>query len=340
MKISNEVKVGVIAIISISLLILGFNFLKGKKVFKKSMTLYAVYSDVQGLTISNPVIISGLEIGTVYALTPAKDMRSITVTLNITKDINIPTNSVALIRSNPITNNSVEIALGDAQTFTKNNDTLNTRANEGMMAEVMKKVDPVLYEVKKTAASLDTLVHNINDVLDAQARVNIQSILGHLNEITKSLSLTSQNIAQLSDVNKGALAGSLNNINQVTENLAANNKHISGMLANLDSTSQMLAQLEIKKSLDLANEALTRITQTLNKANSDTGTIGLLLNDPKLYNNLAATSNKLNILMDDIRLHPGRYFSISLIGGKKKQAPLTEALPDTLQAPYIKKKAD
>ena len=97
MKISNETKVGAIAVVCVTLLILGFNFLKGKKLFSSSTTLFAKYGNVQGLQNSNPIVINGLQVGTVYKISTDKDMRQIMVELNITKDINIPKNSIAII---------------------------------------------------------------------------------------------------------------------------------------------------------------------------------------------------------------------------------------------------
>jgi len=340
-KISNETKVGAIAIVSIVLLILGFNFLKGKKVLSKSTTIYAVYSNVQGLAASNAVVINGLEVGTVYDLSPSRDMREIIVTLNITKQIDIPSNSIAFIKSNPITNTSIEITLGDANTYLKANDTIHTMPNEGMLQEVMKKVDPVLNQVKKTFSSLDTLVNNINSSFDAHAKTNIAATLDHLNSITRTLVAASESLKAILDTRSGPLAGTLKNINDVTGNLASNNGHISNIMANLDSTSAKFAKLDLEHTISAMDIAIRELQTTLSKINSDSGSIGLLMNDPKLYNNLTATSNKINILLDDIRLHPKRYINVSLMGGSKKsETPLMEPLPDTINAPYLKKKVE
>src|SRR4051812_30719725 len=97
MKINNETKIGVMAVVGIVLLVFGFNFLKGKSFFKKETHLYAVYQDVQGLTKSNPVVINGLQVGNINNLDGGKDMKRIVVTVNLTKDINIPDNSLGVI---------------------------------------------------------------------------------------------------------------------------------------------------------------------------------------------------------------------------------------------------
>ncbi|RZM12495.1 MAG: MCE family protein [Pedobacter sp.] len=172
-KISNETKVGAIAVVTITILILGFNFLKGKKLFSSSTTLFGKYGNVQGLQNSNPVVINGLQVGTVYRISTDKDMRQIIVELNITKDINIPENSIAIIKPNPVGTTSIEIKLGDAVKNLATKDTIFTEANAGIFNDILKKVDPVLYEVRKAVTSLDSLMGNINSVIDPRAKNNI-----------------------------------------------------------------------------------------------------------------------------------------------------------------------
>ncbi|MBC7652466.1 MAG: MCE family protein, partial [Deinococcales bacterium] len=176
MKITNETKVGAITVISVALLILGFNFLKGKKLWSKDTMLTGKYGNVQGLQNSNPIIINGLQVGTVYKITTEKDMREILVDLNITKDINIPKNSIAIIKSNPLGTTSIEIKLGDAVENLKDKDIILTETSGGLFDNVLKKVDPVLYEVRKAVSSVDTLLANFNTILDPRAKGNIAQV--------------------------------------------------------------------------------------------------------------------------------------------------------------------
>ena len=130
MKISNETKVGALTAVAITLLVLGFNFLKGKTLFAKSRTLYAKYQNVAGLAPSNPVMINGLEVGTVYSITSDKNMKVILVNMNITKEVNIPTNSIAYIKPSLLGTTSLEIKLGDANTYIPKNDTIATEMSD------------------------------------------------------------------------------------------------------------------------------------------------------------------------------------------------------------------
>ncbi|MEO7264879.1 MAG: MlaD family protein [Ferruginibacter sp.] len=338
MKISNETKVGAIALISITLLILGFNFLKGKKFFSKNTTLYGLFGNVQGLQNSNPIVINGLQVGTVYKISTDKDMRRILVELNITKDINIPVNSIAIIKPNPIGTTSLEIKLGDAVENLKNKGTIFTEANAGIFNDVLKKVDPVLYEVKRAVSSLDTLLQKINGVIDPSAKNNISATLENLNRMTASLVYTSASLQQLLNTQTGALAKTLNNLNAVTGNLAGNNEKINRVFSNLDKTTTKLSQIELQKTLNTLDATVNDLNRIVSRVGSDSGTLGKFINDTKLYDNLASTGNKLNLLIDDIRVNPKRYVSISVFGKKQTNPPLVVPTPDTLNSPYYIRK--
>lgn len=335
MKITNELKVGAITLIGIACLVFGYNFLKGKRVFSDSTVLYGVYDNVQGLANSNPVSINGLEVGNVYKIHVPKDMRRLIVEMNITKDIIIPDNSIALIKPNPLGNTSIEIKLGTSTTNFKNGDTIITDANGGLFEDMLKKVDPVLYEVKKAVTSIDSVLVSVNKVLDPRARGNIQSTLENLNDITASLTVSAASLQHLLNTQTGAVAQTMNNLNKVTGNLAQNNPRINNIIENLDATTTKFAAVDLQKTMDTLDLAVNQLKHMMDKLNTDSGTLGMLMNDPRLYNNLASTSNKLNLLFDDIRLHPKRYLSISIFGKKAKGEPLMVPLPDTMSSPYI-----
>ena len=337
MKISNETKVGALTAVAITLLVLGFNFLKGKTLWGKSHTLYAKYTNVQGLANSNPVMINGLQVGTVFSITTDKNMKVILVNMNITKDVNIPVNSVAIIKPNILSSTSIDIKLGDADHYLAKNDTINTEASSGFFTEAMEKVNPVLYQVTKAVSSIDSVLANVNHIIDPEAKNNIQATLAHLNQITANLIESSASLNTLLNTQTGALAKTLNNLNTFTDNLNKNNDKINSTMANLDKTSTHLASLDLQKTLNMLNATITDLKGTINKFNTNTGTLGLLMNDARLYNNLAATGNKLNLLIDDIRTNPNRYVSFSVFGKKSKGNELTVPLPDTVNAPYIKK---
>lgn len=333
-KISNETKVGAIAVVAVAVLILGFNFLKGKKLWSHDTMLIGKYGNVQGLQNSNPIVINGLQVGTVYKITTDKNMQEILVDMNITKDIYIPKNSIAIIKGNPLGSTSVEIKLGDAVENLKNKDTILTENSSGVFGELLQKVDPVLYEVRKGVMSIDTILGKFNQVLDPTARNNIAGVLNNLNKVTAMMMYSTASLNTLLNTQTGALAKSLNNVSSITANFASNNEKINSVMTNIDRTTTNFAQLNFKKTLDTLDRAVNDLKSMVSKFNNDKGTLGKLINDPALYQNLASTGNKLNLLLDDIRVNPKRYVSISVFGKKQTNAPLLVPQPDTLNSPY------
>jgi phospholipid/cholesterol/gamma-HCH transport system substrate-binding protein len=328
MKITNETKIGAMAVVGIVLLVLGFNFLKGKSLFKKERHIYAVYQDVQGLNKSNPVVINGLQVGNISNLDGGKDMKRIVVTVNITKDINIPDNSLGVINPNLLGSPSLEIQLGSSANFLKNGDTLITTLSGGAFDEALKIINPVLYEVRNAVKSLDSVLHIVTGVFDPGAKSNIRGILANLNTTTQSFALSAKSLQLLLDMQNGALSTSLNNVSAFTANLNANNEKLNSILENAKVASAKFADINLKNTLDSLNAAVVNFKQSAEKINSREGSLGLLLNDKALYNNLQSTTNKINILLDDIRVHPKRYVNISVFGKKDKGDYITAPLID------------
>jgi phospholipid/cholesterol/gamma-HCH transport system substrate-binding protein len=335
MKISNETKIGALTAVSITLLVLGFNFLKGKTFFGKSHNLFAKYTNVQGLANSNPVMINGLQVGTIYSITTDKNMKEILVNMNLTKDVNIPVNSVATIKSNPLGTTSIDIKLGDATAYLPKNGTIATQESAGILDAAVQEIRPVLSQVKNAVKSLDSVLMNVNGVVDPNAKNNIRSILENLNKTTVGLVASSASLQTLLNTQTGALAKSLNNVSSFTGNLAGNNDKLTAVMTNLDKTTNNLSKLELEKTLTTLNGTIAELQATIGKLNSTSGTAGLLLNDAKLYNNLTASANKVNLLLDDLKTNPKRYISFSVFGKKNKSTGLTIPLPDTVNAPYI-----
>jgi len=335
MKISNETKIGALTAIAITMLVMGFNFLKGKTFFSKNHKLFAKYTNVQGLLKSNPVFVNGMQVGSVFNIQANETMKEIVVTINLTKEVNLPINSVAIINPNPLGTTRIDIKLGDATTHLKKVDTIKTQASVGIMDAALERIDPVLGQVKGAVKSLDSVLANINSVVDANAKANIQVMLFNLNKTTASLTSSSASLQTLLNTQTGALAKSLNNVSSFTGNLANNNDKLTSVMSNLDKTTESFSKLDVEKTLTTLNGTITELKNTIGKLNTNTGTAGMLLNDTKLYNNLTATSNKLNLLLDDFKTNPKRYISFSVFGKKNKGTMLMVPLPDTVNAPYI-----
>lgn len=327
MKISNETKVGVLAVISIALLILGFNYLKGKDLIDTSKKLNAVFKRVDGLAASNAVMVNGLQIGTVYKMKELNaDLDSIIVTINLTKNINIPINSVASISKDLLGSSTLNIQLGNSAVLAKDNDTIRTLARPGMMDDIKESLNPAINTLTGTLTSLDSLIEVVGTYFDPATKYNFQKIIANLTASSASLDA-------LLNTQTGTLAKSMNHLESITANFANNNGHISHTLENLDRATAQLANAKIEETLANLQSTSNSLSNMMKKANSKDGTLGLLLNDKALYNQLSSTAYKINILLDDLRSHPKRYVNISVFGRKNTSAPLTAPLiDDTLRS--------
>lgn len=328
MKITNETKVGALTAVSITLLILGFNFLKGKSLFKTGNFIYTKVEQTKGLMISNPVLINGLQVGSVYELEESnKNLDNVIISIKMSKDLNIPVNSVASIKSNPLGTSSVDIVLGDERRYLKNHDTIASVDSGGVLGSVANRLTPVVDQVKATAQTLDSLMRNVNSIFDPAAKNNLQTVLANFNRISANLVLSTASLQTLMNQQSGTLAKSMGNLSSFTKNLANNNDKITATMTNLETSTANLSKADIDGTINRLRATVERLNTAVEKIDSKDGSLGRLLNDNQLYDNLANTTRSLNILMDDIRVNPKRYVSISIFGRKAKKQYLTSPLP-------------
>ena len=330
MKITNETKVGALSTIAITLLILGFNFLKGKSIFKSGTFLYAKYADTKGLMVSNPVSINGLQVGSVYELEEQdKNIDTIIVAIKLNRELNIPVNSIASINSNPLSSSSIVIDLGNSTKFFAKDDTIPTTNNPGMLAGLSQKVTPLVERVTLTAQSLDSVLKNINTIFDPYTKNNMQEVVANANKTMAYLVTSSASLNALLNNQTGVLSKSLTNVASFTQTLARNNDKVDHMMANIETATSNFSKADIDGTINQLRGTVERLNAAVAKIDSKEGSLGLLLNDKQIYKNLENTTRSLNILMDDIRINPKRYVSISVFGGKSKGQPLTSPLPVT-----------
>jgi phospholipid/cholesterol/gamma-HCH transport system substrate-binding protein len=324
MKIANETKVGLMAVIALAGLILGFNFLKGSSLFQHPKKLYALFNNVDGMEVSNSVQIDGLSIGNISAIneTDADLSRGILVTISLKKDVHIPRNSIATLNPGLLISPTVVIARGDDTRFLQDGDTLQTKQKPNIIAQVQQNIDPIVAKLNGTLTSLDSLIEVIGGMFDPRTKNNFSAILANLAGSTAELQ-------KLLSSQTGYLAQSLKNLNDFTGNLTKNNDHITHTLDNLDKTTSSLASAKLPETVQNLNNTLGDLRTAINRINSTNGSLGLLINDKRLYQNMEATTRSLNTLLDDFRVHPKRYVNISVFGKKDKTGPLTGPLPDS-----------
>jgi phospholipid/cholesterol/gamma-HCH transport system substrate-binding protein len=331
MKIANETKIGILAVVALAGLILGFNFLKGSSLFQHSKKLYALFDNVDGMEVSNAVQIEGLTVGNISAISESDEdlSRGIVVTITLKKDVHIPKNSIATLNPGLLLSPTLVIAKGDAAEYLKDGDTLITKQKANLFAQVQESINPVVLKLGGTLTSLDSLIEVIGTMFDPRTKNNFSSIMANL-------AASSAEMQKLLNSQTGYLTQSLKNLNEFTGNLSKNNDRITHTLENADKTTSSLASAKIPEAVDNLNTTLGDLRATIQRINSNNGSLGLLINDRHLYQNMEDATRSLTTLLDDLRVHPKRYVSLSVFGKKDKTGPLMAPLPDSASKPVNK----
>lgn len=313
MKISNETKIGALTVVAVALLVIGFNLLKGNSLFSRSTTLYAVYDNVSGLATANPVEVNGLKIGSVNSLHVSDgDVNKILVRLTIQPGVQIPQNSVArIVSADLLGSKAIVIDFGNAGEYLQDDDTIQSAPGSSLTSNLMSDLKPLSGKIQNTLVSLDTVLNDFHASLSNETRNNLQSSIAELNATMKNLSGVS---AQLDTLVK--------NLNGFAGNLKTNNDTINQILGNTRKITSDIAESDLKGTLGHLQGVMVSLQDVLGKIDSSSGSMGMLVNDKSLYQNLDASTRNLNRLMEDLRLNPHRYVHFSLFGRKNKAQPL------------------
>lgn len=317
MKISNETKVGILTIVALTLLIVGFNFLKGKNVFNKEKHLYAVFSDLGSLRKSNDVKMKGLPIGVIYDYTEIdKNLSGIIVTITMKRNVNIPKDSKATIESELLGSTYLNVAQGQSTEFLKDGDTLVTDRASSFLGDVKAQINPTLTRVRDAIDSLKMVLSGVNNLFEKDTKGNISEIIRNLKETTNSLN-------KLLNAETGALAATLNNANSITGNLKKNNDSITATISSIKRAADKFSSLEVQPTVDSLQTTIIELKNLLTKFSTNEGTLGLLMKDRAVYDQLNKLLLGVEILFDDIRVHPKRYTGSLIFNRKDKTGPLT-----------------
>ncbi len=331
MKISNEAKVGTLTVISLALLIFGYNFLRGRSVLKTGNFLYAKYTDAKSLMVSNPVYINGFQVGNVYDIeTEDASLKNIIITIKLKDKYQIPDNSTATVKSSLLGTPSIEISLGNTKKYLESGDTINSIQSIGLIGDITSKIDPITTQLKFTLTNLDTVLHNINSVFSNNVKGNIASMVANMDSATKNIATATAALNMMLDKDHGSLTSTVNSISSVTKNLADNNNKVNTILSNVEATTQHFSQADVEGAVTKLKSSIEQLNLLMTKINSDKGSLGMLMNDKTLYNNLNSTVRSANTLLDDVRIHPKRYVNISVFGKKDKTGPIAKPVSDSL----------
>jgi len=331
LKLSNEVKVGILATISLVVLFFGYNYLRGKGVFTTENVFYAEYSKVDGLLAANPVLMNGLQVGIVENIYLKEDgSGKIIVSFTVNPDIQINEQATATITSTGLLGDKgVNLVIPPLENKTKANflasgDTIKGIAEVALTDMALNEITPIKEKVENMLATLDSTLVAVNYLLRSSEMIetinglsrsvesvqnsfeNIDGILGNVNDFTET------------DLKK--IGGILTNTEDITTGLKSSLVRVDGLVSSAEKVTNNISKLELEQTVNTVNEtlatangALAQVTTITEKINSGEGSIGLLFNDDELYNNFTIASNDLDKLLVDFKANPKRYVGLSLI---------------------------
>jgi len=313
LKISNETKIGALTAIAITVLILGYSFLRGNDVFSSSNKFYAVYGSVDGLTVSKPVLVNGFPIGHISKMELGQTGQT-TVELKIDSKYNVPINTIArLVSTDLLGSKAIVFELGDSKQFAETKDTLQTDI-QGSLAESLQ---PIQTKAENLMNKLDSSLAAINKILNPNFQRNVDRSFNSIANSLQTLEGTTKKIDNLVGTQTSHINGILTNTEDVTNSLKVSAANLNKITGNFDRFSTDIANGNIKTTLDNANKAMADLQATTARINSNNGSLGLLLNDQQLYRNLQSASNNLDALFIDLKANPKRYVHFSVFGGGK-----------------------
>ncbi|TCC90566.1 MCE family protein [Pedobacter frigiditerrae] len=314
MKIKNETKVGVLAAFAIALLIIGYNFLKGNSIFSSETELFAMYTQVDGLGVSKPVLINGFQIGRVDKLELQEDGR-IKATLKIKDEYLIPINTIARLESTDLLGGkAVVMVLGNSKEYAKDGYVLNANVEKSLM----ESVQPVQKKAEMIITKMDSILTSVNAILNPNFQKNVDKSFTSIASTLASLEGTSKKVDALVGSESSKLSAILSNVETITVNFKNNGAKIDAILTNLNTVTDKAAALNFKATIDNANKAVADLQGMVSDLKGGKGSLGKLLNDDEMYKNLTNAAKNLDNLMIDLKANPKRYVHFSVFGGGNK----------------------
>ena len=297
MFFTKEVKIALAGIIGIVVLFFGLQYLKGLSIFSADASYYVTFDDVSGLSASSPVYANGYKVGVVkdivYDYSPSG--KSV-AELGLDKQMQLPRGSRAELASDLLGNIKINIILGDNPI---NLLSVGDTIVGGLEAGVMSQVTQMIPAIEQMLPKLDSILSSLNQLLADPA---LSNTLHNVEGMTANLNATSRDLHSLSA--------------HLNRDVPAMMTKTNGVLDNTQQLTANLAGIDVEGMTPKVNQTLANVEQMTQKLNSTEGTLGLLMRDASLYNNLTSTAASADSLLIDFKAHPKRYINFSVFGKK------------------------
>ena len=318
---SNEVKVGLVAVLAIVSAYFGFNYLKGIEIFQDSRTFYAIYPRIDGLSADNTVQLNGVKIGRVRDIQLLTNgTGNIVVEFEINNNsVPVTTDAVARIASLDLFGSkAISLQLGQSDVALESGDTLISEIEGDLKAEVDKRLRPLEQKTNDLIGSIDSLVTIVQSILNEDAAQNLSESFSSINRSFQTFETTLRRVDTLVVAEREKFDAIINNMNGIVANIEQNNENITAILTNMNTLSDSLVEADLVGTINNAGKAMENVASVMQKIDNGEGTIGLLVNNDTLYNNLESATLELDLLLEDMRVNPKRYVHFSVFGKSEK----------------------
>ncbi len=319
MKISNETKVGALTVIAIVMLFLGYNYLKGNELFSSTNTYYAIYDNIDGLTPSNAVMVQGFKVGQVRKVSYRPD-KKLVVTIEINSDLTLSRlDSCKIVATDIFQNKAIELTTSHLGEPAQNGDTLVAYLKPGIGDQISAVFGPIKAKTEKFIIAIDSMIGSVSGAISGGGSGDLKQSLMALKKTLESLNHTAAGMDQMLNSDASKFNQILGHVEAITRKLHDNAGNLDKIMKNMALITDSLAASSLKTTINNAQEAVKSVTILLEKINKGEGTMGLLINDTKLYDNLKKSSESLDKLLVDLKEHPKRYIHFSVFGKKKEK---------------------
>lgn len=328
MKVSKEIKTGIIAIFAIALLVLGVNFLKGNSFFGGDDVYYAYFANSGGVVSASSVIVNGVEVGKVLSveLTQEKDSAK-----RVLIGFNIQDRNFKIARTS-------KVEVGALDFFTKGmiiepgtdlskgyynpGDKIQGEVSVDIISQVKSYVEPINQKLQKMMSSVDKVIGSISAFWDTTATSSLEGSMQEVKIAIERFGNVALEVEDLVKTERVQLHNILENVDDITANLKLSNDKITAIVGNTKRITDDLVSADFKSVVGDAQKTIRTMNDMLKNASEGKGTLGMLLNDQKLYDELVRTNKELQDLVNDLQLHPERYIHFSVLGAKTKGVPI------------------
>lgn len=313
-KISNEFKVGATAFVTIVAFIWLYGFLKGRDIFNPNATYYVVYSDIGGLTETNPIEINGYKAGVVNDISFINDKTGrLLVRLSINKDFTLPENTTAEITTaSLIAGMKVQMIFGKGPGIYKNGDTIPGRLAVSIITKLENEFAPMREKVSDMIAVLDSVLSGINSTMSQEFRSNMQGTMANLNSASKNMN------EMITSKDEG-LKPMIADLNKFSKMLSENSEKLGSTIGNLKTITDTLAAADLYATVLNLKVTLEKTASVMEKMNEGEGTAGQFFTNDSLYINLNSSVESLDLLLKDLKANPKKYVHFSFFGKKSGQ---------------------